>query len=379
MIYLDNAATTLIKPPAVRHAVAYAYARCGSAGRGGHKAAMEAADVIYRCREYAAGLFHVGNPENIVFTSNATHALNIAIHSAAVPEGSIVISGLEHNAVMRPLKMLEKKLSIRITQANTPLYEPERAIDSFEKTITKDTSCVICTHVSNVFGYIMPIEQIDRICCERDVPLIIDASQSAGVLPIDFDGYKSKACVCMPGHKGLYGPQGTGILICPEGAKTAPLMQGGTGSNSALMEMPDFLPDRLEAGTHNTPGIAGLAEGIRFVQKTGLQSIRGHGFSLCRYAADRLREIKGVKVIFNDDESRQGGTFSFLNDRLPPEETAFALGEMNIAVRAGLQCAPQAHRTAGTYPAGTVRISVSFFNEKKDMDALIKAVKKLIR
>jgi len=377
MIYLDNAATTYKKPRAVLQAAARTLAQCGSAGRGGHGAAMKAADIIFRCREEAAGLFHVSNPERIVFTFNATHALNIAIATLYRGGGRIVVSGMEHNAVMRPLKYLESLGRAAYTVADTPLFEPGTAVSSFRSLIDRGVTGVICTHVSNVFGYVLPIYEIDRICAEKGIPLVIDASQSAGILPLDIQSLKSDAIVCMPGHKGLYGPQGTGILICSENINMEPVLQGGTGSNSALLEMPDFLPERLEAGTLNTPGIAGLAEGIRYIRQRGLQSIREHDGMLARLAAEKLSEIKGARLFVSDDPELQTGTLSFTVRGKQPEETALQLSENQIAVRAGLHCAPQAHITAGTYPAGTVRVSFSAFSVKKDVDKLAQAVQKI--
>ena len=259
MIYLDNAATTFQKPAAVQRAVMQAMRTMSSPGRGGYAAAQQAEETLFRCRSAAAALFSVPSVEQVVFTMNATHALNIAIKSLVRPGGRVVISGYEHNAVTRPLHALGAEVIV----AAAPLFSPPETVSAFERALALRPDAAVCTHVSNVFGDILPIERIAQLCRRADVPLIIDASQSAGALPLDFSALHP-AFVAMPGHKGLYGPQGTGLLLC--GHDVLPLLEGGTGSASIRQEMPDFLPDRLEAGTHNVPGIAGLEAGISFVR-----------------------------------------------------------------------------------------------------------------
>ena len=265
MIYLDSAATTFRKPPAVAAAVRRAMETVSSPGRGGYPAAMRAAETVFDCRMEVAELFRVSNPEQVVFTMNATHALNIAIKSLVKNGDRVVISGYEHNAVTRPLVAVGADIAV----AGAPLFQPEAVLERFYHLITPETRAVVCNHVSNVFGFIQPIEEIGKICRRRGVPLIVDASQSAGVLPMDWEKMGA-SFVAAPGHKGLYGPQGTGILICGEGAEVQPLMEGGTGSASLNQNMPEFLPDRLEAGTQNVPGIAGLLEGVRYVRRRGV-------------------------------------------------------------------------------------------------------------
>ena len=224
---------------------------------------MAAADTAFACREEAAALFQVGQPERVVLTFNATHGLNIAVHSLVKPGATVLLSGYEHNAVTRPLASIA---DVRLRVVRAPLFCPNLFLEELERRLTPEVDVVICTHVSNVFGYVLPVEEVAALCRRRQVPLIVDASQSAGCLPVHM-GELGAAFVAMPGHKGLYGPQGTGLLLC--GAETHPLLMGGTGSASALQAMPDFLPDRLEAGTHNMPGIAGLLEGLRYVQTQG--------------------------------------------------------------------------------------------------------------
>ena len=365
MIYFDSGATTLQKPPAVAEAFRYAMAHFASPGRGGHAPAMAAADAVYACREKAAAVFDA-QPEQIVFTMNATHALNIAIRTLVRPGDRVVISGFEHNAVTRPLHYLGAKTEV----AGTRLFDPADTLEAFSRLLTPETKAAICTHVSNVFGYILPIEQIAALCRARGIPLIVDASQSAGILPVSLRGLGA-AFIAMPGHKGLYGPQGTGMLVC--GRMPEPLMQGGSGSQSALAEMPDFLPDAAEAGTHNVSGIHALAAGLDFVQSLGLGTILHHEAHLRRLLARGMREIPGALCFTG---GAQSGVVSFLYGAEDCEQTAQRLCESGIAVRAGLHCAPLAHRSAGTAQSGTVRVSFSVFNREEEVAAFLRAVKK---
>ncbi len=368
MIYLDSAATTLEKPGTVPRAAAWAMTHLASPGRGGHAPGMGAAKLMYDMREQAARLFHVGDPEQVVLTYNATHGLNIAIRSLVKPGGTAVISGYEHNAVTRPLHAIP---GVTVKVAAGPLFDPDGVYAAFEREVTPGVDAVICSHVSNVFGFIQPVDRIARLCRERGVPLIVDASQSAGALSVDLEGWGA-AFVAMPGHKGLYGPQGTGLLLC--GGDAQPLLHGGTGSLSVSQEMPDFLPDRLEAGTHNVCGAAGLLAGLRFVSRTGPGRIHAHERALARRFMDRLEGAPGVRVFRGEAQS---GLCSVILDGLDCEETGEALARRGVAVRAGLHCAPLAHRTAGTQDTGTVRFSFSAFNRPDQADRAAAAVRRL--
>lgn len=368
MIYLDSAATTLHKPLSVCLAQGYALRHFASVGRGGHKGAALAADAVFHCRELAAALFDC-DPEQAVFTLNATHALNIAIKSLVGPLDEVVVSGFEHNAVMRPLQ----KLGAEVKIAGRKLFDPRHTLASFRQAIGPYTKAVICTYVSNVFGYILPIAEIAELCEDRGVPLIVDASQAAGSLPISLKKLRA-AFIAMPGHKGLYGPQGTGILLC--GMTPDTVLEGGTGSLSKLSEMPDFLPDRAEAGTHNVCGIAGLAKGIGYVLKKRPESIFLHETALRRFAAAKF-EALGVEC-FECPECQSG----VLSVRVPDadsETAARMLSEHGIAVRAGLHCAPVAHESAGTLDGGTVRLSFSAFSTERDAAAAAAALKKIVK
>lgn len=374
MIYLDSAATTFQKPPSVAAAMAEAMATMSSPGRGGHRAAMLAADTAFACREALAELFHLSNPEQVVFTMNATHALNLAIKSLVPPGGRAVISGYEHNAVTRPLAALGAQVRV----ARGPLFDPPAVLEAFARQIGPDTHAVICSHVSNVFGFVQPIEEIAALCRRRGIPLIVDASQSAGVLPLDMTALGA-AFLAMPGHKGLYGPQGTGVLVCGEGVPVRTLLEGGTGSMSIQQHMPDFLPDRLEAGTHNMPGIAGLLAGVRFVRRRGVENICERERRLALLAAEGLRAIPGVEVYALPGLRNQAGVLSFTVKGRDVEEVGAALAQRDIATRTGLHCAPLAHRSAGTLEGGTVRLSFSDFNTPEEVYRFLRTLERELR
>ena len=365
MIYLDSAATTLEKPPSVANAVAHAITHLASPGRGGHPAAMEAGELLFRCRERAAQLFDVEQSDQVVLTVNATHGLNIAIHSLVKPNSTVLISGYEHNAVTRALHAIP---NVKLKIAASELFDAESAYQRFRELLTEEVSVVICNHVSNVFGFIQPIGRIAQLCRMRGKPLIVDASQSAGMLPVSMKQWGA-AFIAMPGHKGLYGPQGTGLLLC--GSDVTPLLYGGTGSASIQQEMPEFLPDRLEAGTQNVCGAAGLLAGMEFVTKRGIERIGRHEQILCHYLADRLNKTPGIQVFSGEPQS---GVLSFRIHGMDSELVGDLLGKRGIAVRAGLHCAPLAHKTVGTLDSGTVRVSFSAFNQIEHADRAAKII-----
>ena len=369
MIYFDAGATTLQKPEAVRRAMYQAVHTLSSPGRGSYPATRRAEETDLRCRMAAAELFHVDDPAHVVFTSCATHGLNIAIRTLVKPGSRVVISGYEHNAVTRPLHAIP---NVEIAVADGPLFDPAAMLAQFRQALAQPADAVICTHVSNVFGYVLPVSDIAALCREKGVPFVLDASQSAGMLPVDMEALGA-SFIAMPGHKGLYGPQGTGLLLC--GCEPAPLLRGGTGSQSLLQEMPAELPDRLEAGTHNMPGIAGLLEGLRFVQRQGVARIADYEGELGRYAAQRLADIPGVEVFFGPEQT---GVVSFRVSGWDCEELGEALASRGIALRAGLHCAPLAHRTAGTLETGTVRFSPSVFNRRQEVDRLTREVSGIV-
>ena len=370
MIYLDSAATTLQKPPAVARAAAWAIQNLASPGRGGHLPARKAAETAFACRQAAADLFGVESPEQVVFTFNATHGLNIAIRSLVKQGDKVLISPWEHNAVTRPLRALGAEILI----AKAPLFDRQAQLDAFEAGLEARPVAVVCTHVSNVFGFILPIEEIAALCRRRRVPLIVDASQSAGCLPVRQDTIRA-AFMAMPGHKGLYGPQGTGLLLCA--GEAVPLIQGGTGSASVLQTMPDYLPDRLEAGTHNLPGIAGLLAGLRYVTARTPETIGKREGGLIRRAAQGLARLPRVRAFQARDPACQSGVLSFQVEGMDCEEVGELLSRRGIAVRAGLHCAPLAHESAETLESGTIRASVSDFTTQAEIDRFVWEISRL--
>lgn len=356
MIYFDSAATTLQKPDTVPAAVAGAIHTMTTPGRGDYPAARDAAELMLRCRTEAAEFFDVSQPDNVILTTNATHALNIAIKSLVSPGDTVVISGYEHNAVTRPLHMIGG-VSTRIV--NGRLFDPGQMAEGFRRAVDGSVKAVVCTHVSNVFGYALPIDEIAATCRERGVPLVVDASQSAGIYPVSLRRWGA-AYVAMPGHKGLYGPQGTGLLLCGEGQSPRPLLEGGTGSLSRLQDMPDFLPDRLEAGTQNVHGAAGLLEGLRFVRRMGVERIARQESGIIAALSEGLRRMGTFQVF--DSGGAGSSVLSVLPLNIDPETLGDQLASQGVAVRAGLHCAPLAHMTAGTAESGTLRFSASVFN-----------------
>ena len=369
MIYFDNAATTLQKPREVREAVGYAMRRYASPGRGGYAAALGAAKAVYDCRETAARLFGCDS-DQVVFTSSATHGLNIAIRSLVPPGGRAVISGFEHNSVTRPLAALGAEVLV----AGRRLFDPEDTLAAFDAAIGPGVDAVICTHVSNVFGYVLPVEGIARLCAARGVPFVLDAAQSAGCLPISARSLRA-AFVAMPGHKGLLGPQGTGLLIVRHEA--SPIMAGGTGSVSELADMPDFLPDRLEAGTLNVPGICGLHAGLRHIIARSQAKVDAHERALTRLLAEELGGVPGVRCFAAENAALQTGVMSLEFEHVDCETAAANLARCGFAVRAGLHCAPTAHSSAGTLARGTVRFSAGERNTERQTRRFAAAVRRI--
>lgn len=366
MIYLDNAATTLRKPPQVGRAMLAALQSCANPGRGGHAAAERAEETVWRTRSLAARFFGL-EPEQICFTANATEGLNIALRTLVRPGDRVVISGLEHNAVTRTLAGLGAK-TVPVT---APLFDRAAWAEAFAAALTPETRAAVCLQVSNVFGAVLPVEELGALCAARGIPLVVDASQSAGLLPVTPEAWGA-AFTAMPGHKGLLGPQGTGLLLCR--AKPEPLRFGGTGSRSLAQTMPEELPDRVEAGTLNVPGIAGLGAALawQLARKPGVgAAAEGRLLS----AAARGLQSLGVPVWTGPE---QLGVLSF---RLPGrdcEEAAAAYARAGIALRAGLHCAPLAHKTAGTLPEGTIRLSLSVFTSPAEIGSFLEHTGRLL-
>lgn len=367
MIYLDCAATSFQKPPQVLRAVEKTLREAASPGRGAYGAAMKAAETVLMARESAAEFFHFSDPERVVMTMNATHALNLAIRSLAVPGGRAVVSGYEHNAVSRALRGYGLETDV----AGEGLFDSEGLIRSFRKKLP-GASMAVCTHVSNVFGYILPIGEISALCRNYGVPLIIDASQSAGVLAINA-GELAADFIAMPGHKSLLGIPGSGLLLCAREVK--PLLYGGSGSDSISQDMPSYLPERLEAGTQNAPAAAALCAGLRYIKSRRRERIESHERELCLHMTELLGNRDGLEL-FLPPRGEQSGVLSLRAPGKDCEEIAAALSDDDICVRSGLHCAPLAHKSAGTLRTGTVRFSFSPFNTHGEIE---KAAAKLIK
>lgn len=377
MIYLDNCATTYPKPVSVRAAVAQAFEKFGAnSGRSGYKMSMDTSQKIFECREKLSDMFNAGNPENVVFTLNCTHALNMAIKGLVHYGDHVIISNLEHNAVARPVETLAGRNYISYSVAQYDRDE-DVTVENFRRLINKRTTTIICMHASNVFGVVFPVEKLGRLAKAHGLNFIVDAAQTAGVVPIDMQKANITA-LCMPGHKGLYGPMGTGVMITSSGEKMQTVIEGGTGSASSSLEQPDFMPDRFESGTENTGGIIGLSSGIDFIASKGFMKIQKHEYHI----TDMLHEIcsrnKNVKLYLPRPELNFSmPILSFNFKEYSSEKTAALLSEQGIAVRAGYHCAYTAHKAFHTEQTGTVRVCPSVFTKESDVAAFEKALKTL--
>jgi cysteine desulfurase family protein len=380
MIYLDNSATSWPKPEAVYQAMDSFMRHTGaSPGRSGHLLSIAAARIIYDTREALAQLFGVRDPTHIVFTSNATEALNLAIRGLLHIGDHAITSSLEHNSVMRPLRALEKKgveVSVVNCAANGSLDPGD-----FKRAIRPYTRLIILNHASNVVGTVLPVAEVARIARDHGVPLLVDAAQSAGCYPIDVEAMNIDL-LAFSGHKSLFGPQGTGGLYIRQGIESQlePLKYGGTGSYSEHENQPDFMPDKYESGTPNTVGLAGLGAGVRFVLQEGLANIRKKEERLTKLLLDGLAAIPGVACYGNGHPADQVAVVSFNVSGLPPSEVALQLEEdYRIMCRPGLHCSPVAHKTLGTFPQGSVRLSPGHFNSGQDIEKTLEAVRQIAR
>lgn len=377
MIYLDNAATTWPKPPEVQQSMIEALNLGGNAGRGGHSASVQAQRLLHQVREDLCEFLGADEPTQVIFTHNATHALNQALFGLLQPGDHVITSSLEHNAVTRPLKVLADQ-GVEVTEI---LVVPEQEFPwaEYEQAFRKNTKLVVTIHASNVTGTLLPIERIGRIARRHGAFYLLDASQTAGVFPLDL-GHVPLDLLAFPGHKGLLGPQGTGGLILKPYVKLKPLLYGGTGSLSESDEQPDFLPDALESGTLNGAGIAGLGAGLRYLKAQGLDKIRYQEQTLCRRLTQGLLEIPELTLYGGTDASAKAPIVSFNIGDLDSTFVAFTLEQTaGIVARAGLHCAPHAHRTLGTMEQGVVRLSPSHFTTEEEIDRTIDAVKMVAR
>jgi len=381
MIYLDNAATSWPKPPEVLQAMTEALERAGgNPGRSGHRLSIAAARVIYETREEVARLFNAADPLKIVFTGNATHALNLALLGLLKPGDRVVCTAMEHNAVMRPLRHLEKQGVILQVVPCAP--DGSLDIDNLAQALEKKASLVVVNHASNVTGTLLPVAEAASLAHCSGALLLVDAAQSAGVIPIDIQA-TGIDLLAFTGHKGLQGPPGTGGLVINSSVDTScmePLIRGGTGSRSESEYQPEELPDKYESGTANLAGIAGLGAGIRWLMARGIVSIRRHEQEMSRLLLDGLSAIPGLRLYGTRDMTQSIGIISFTIPGKRVSEIGLRLDkEFGILSRVGLHCAPAAHRTIGSFPEGTVRLAPGVFTTREEVHTTIRAVERIAR
>ncbi len=379
IIYLDNAATSWPKPPSVWEAMERNLREsAANPGRGGHAMAVKASRVLFETRKRLARLFRIANPNDIAFTLNTTHALNLAIQGLLKPGDHVISTTMEHNSIRRPLETLKRKLGIEVTYIQTD-SKGRLNIGEVEQAITIRTKLIAVTHSSNLLGTILPVGEIGEIARRRNVKLLVDSAQSAGVLPIDVEGMGIDL-LAFPGHKGLMGPQGTGGLYIHPDLDLDPLIQGGTGSKSEAPEQPTVRPDRYEAGTPNTVGLAGLSESVNYVLKETTRSIHEREQQLTFELMEGLQRIPGISILGPDIEEERTAIVSFVIEGVDPSESAFLLDQQfGIAVRAGFHCTPLGHETAGSYETGAVRASPGYFTKKTEIVSMIDAVSEIAR
>ncbi len=381
MIYLDNAATSWPKPPEVLKAMTDVLERAGgNPGRSGHRLSIAAARIMYDTREVIARFFNVSDPLRIIFTSNATSAINLVLRGILKPNDHVVTSSIEHNAVMRPLRRLEKQgvhLKVIPCFADGSLHAGDLA-----KAVNSSTKLVVITHASNVVGTILPIAEVASIAHQSGALLLVDAAQTAGVLPIDIQAMGIDL-LAFTGHKELQGPPGIGGLVLSEAVDVSeiePLICGGTGSRSESEQQPDDLPDKFESGTPNLSGIAGLGAGLSWVESRGIETIRADLRVLTQTLIDGLCNLPGVKVYGTLDPERSVAIVSFTVVGETVSEIGLRLDEeYGVLARVGLHCAPAAHRTIGTFPEGTIRLSPGIFTSLEDIHAALRAIKRIIK
>jgi len=374
-VYLDNAATSFPKPKAVIEVAGRVLEGVGaSPGRGSHRHAREAMAIVSDCRQKAAAILGVKDPDRVVFTKNATESINLVLKGWLRPGDRVLYSAMEHNSVVRPLSKLA---SLGVNIEMIPC-SPGGALDIgvLAQMLRSEARLVVLVHVSNVNGALMPVEEVAEACASARVPLLLDAAQSAGIQPIQAEDLGLGMLACS-GHKALLGPAGVGILYVRPDLDVPPLMEGGTGSKSEELEQPEFCPDRYESGTPNLPGLAGLREGIGYILETGINRIRNHEIGLAHYLENELWQIPGVQVF--EPERRGSGAVSFVVEGMNPADTGSILDQaFDIAVRTGLHCAPLANRTLGTFPEGTVRVSPGFSTNIENVEYFLNGLRWIV-
>lgn len=376
MIYLDNAATTKQKPACVIEAVVSAMKNIGNSSRGAYDESLTASRVIFETRMALAELFHCADPNCVIFTANSTEALNMALNGLIKPGDHVITTDLEHNSVLRPLYRLEREAGVSLSFAGAD-RQGRVTYEDFEHCINEHTRMIVCTHCSNLTGNLLDLERIGELAHRYGLLFVVDASQTAGVFPVDMERMHMDA-LCFTGHKSLFGPQGTGGLCLRKGLKLRPLKVGGSGIGSFSKEQPQEYPEALEAGTLNGHGIAGLGAGVRFIQEIGMERIRQHELKLAGAFYQGVSEVEGVTV-YGDFSSYYRAPIVALNIcDLDSAEVSDELAQTwGIAVRAGAHCAPRMHQALGTAGQGAVRFSFSWFNTMEETETAVKAVRTL--
>ncbi|MEA3544109.1 MAG: aminotransferase class V-fold PLP-dependent enzyme [Thermodesulfobacteriota bacterium] len=376
-IYLDNAATSHPKPESVYVAVMETLRAGGSPGRGTYRQTMNADRLIFETRERLAELFNADNSAGFIFTPNATTAINQALFGLLQAGDRVVTTTVEHNAVTRPLRELPNRGVEVVKVQGDPVTGVVTASALQTACLSKPTRLLLVNHCSNVSGSIQPIAGLGHWCHERGILFMVDGAQSAGSIAIDFLALEIDIFAA-PGHKGLLGPQGTGFLYVREGIELTPLIYGGTGANSHSDQQPQLFPERLESGTLNLPGLAGLHAALRFLQQIGIEQIRYRETELIKKILEGLGNIETVKLFGADDVKLRGSAISFHLVTCDPAEVGFVLDRQEqISVRVGLHCSPDAHRTIGTYPSGTVRVSPGYFTTDAEIDCFLQAIQRI--
>lgn len=380
MIYFDNAATTSPKPEVVLKGMQRAfYFYSANPGRSGHDLSIKTAKQVFACREEVASFFHARDVSNVVFTVNCTQALNTCIKGLLKKGDHVIISCLEHNSVLRPVHKLKEEGKITYSVAKVYEGDDDRTVASFEGLIRENTKLIIATHGSNVCGLVLPIQKIGEMAKRHNLLFLVDAAQTAGVLPIDMQQMQIDF-LCMPGHKSLYGPMGTGVLIADRADLLDTMMEGGTGSSSTEYTQPDFMPDKLESGTVNVVGIVGLREGIRFVKQKTLPVIYQHEFKIVRYIDMQLRTMRGIQLYTGPFMyGKNLPVICFNLEGMDSEEAVERLNQMGYALRGGYHCAPLTHEFMGTLDRGAIRLSVGVFNTMDQAKKFCADIKKLLK
>ncbi len=377
MIYLDNAATTFPKPPTVLAAMVRGIEKCGgNPGRGGHPLSLAAAEELWACRETAARLFHFSAPERVVFTQNCTMSLNIALKGLLANGGHAVCSDVEHNAVMRPLHALSVAGKATFSVVETVAEDDEKTVENFRRAITPETTVLCCTACSNVTGQGLPVTALGALAREWNLAFVVDGAQAAGLLPLDM-ARDNVDFLCMPGHKGLYGPMGTGLLLCSDRYPLCTWMEGGTGSQSLSFYPPDELPERLECGTLNVPGICGLRAGMEFVEKRGIAALHFDERRIMTPLYEWLAGEADVTLCSMPLSHKHSPLVTFTVEGVASESVAEALSAAGAAVRAGYHCAPTAHVKCDTLESGAVRVSPSAFTNRRQIEDFLKIFDKI--